>query len=113
MTDHSGVKFVFRETSVFTRQATELLSDEELNALQWSLMSNPEAGDLIRGAGGLRKLRWAGSGRGKRGGLRVIYYWHVPGNTILLLLVYPKNEQDDVSTAQLKILKSIIETEYP
>ena len=91
----------------------ELLGDDELNSLQWVLMADPEKGDLIRGSGGLRKLRWAGSGRGKRGGLRVIYYWHVPGSTILFRLAYPKSEQDNLSPAQLKILKSIIETEYP
>jgi mRNA-degrading endonuclease RelE of RelBE toxin-antitoxin system len=107
------MRFVFRETSVFSRQIIGLLSDDELNALQWALMAAPESGDLIRGSGGLRKLRWAGSGRGKRGGLRVIYYWHVPGSTILLLLAYPKNEQDNLSPAHLKLLKSIIETEYP
>ena len=60
-------------------------------------MADPERGDLIRGSGGLR----------------VIYYWHVPGSTILLLRAYPKNEQDNPKPAQLKSLKSIIETEYP
>jgi mRNA-degrading endonuclease RelE of RelBE toxin-antitoxin system len=79
------VRFVFKETSFFTRQITEFLADDELNALQWALMADPEKGDLIHGSGGLRKLRWAGSGRGKRGGLRVIYYWHVPGSPILYL----------------------------
>ena len=107
------VRLIFKETSFFTQQATEILPDEELNALQWALMANPECGDLIRSSGGLRKLRWAGSGRGKRGGLRVIYYWHVPGSVILLLLAYPKNEQENLTPAQLKILKSIIETEFP
>lgn len=107
------MRLTFKETSFFTRQAAEILPDEELNALQWVLMANPECGDLIRGSGGLRKLRWAGSGRGKRGGLRVIYYWHVPGSVILLLLAYPKNEQENLTPAQLKLLKSIIETEYP
>ncbi len=84
-----------------------------MNALQWALMTAPESGDLIRGSGGLRKLRCAGSGRGKRGGLRVIYYWHVPGSTILFLLAYPKNAQGNLTPAQLKFLKSIIETEFP
>ena len=107
------MRFVFRETSVFTRQLTELLADDEFNALQWALMADPEKGDLIRGSSGLRKLRWAGSGRGKRGGLRIIYYWHVPGSIILFLLAYPKNEQDNLTAAQLKFLKSIIETEFP
>lgn len=113
MTDQWDVRLSFSETSFFTRQIADLLTDDELNALQWALMANPESGDLIRGSGGLRKLRWAGSGRGKRGGLRVIYYWHVPGSTILFLLAYPKNEQDNLTQAQLRILKSIIETEFP
>jgi mRNA-degrading endonuclease RelE of RelBE toxin-antitoxin system len=107
------VHVTFKETSFFTRQTADLLSDEELTALQWALMANPESGDLIRGSGGLRKLRWAGSGRGKRGGLRVIYYWHVSGSVILLLLAYPKNEQENLSPDQLKILKSIIKNEFP
>jgi len=107
------VRLTFKETSIFTRQAAEYLPDEELNALQWTLMADPESGDLIRGSGGLRKLRWAGSGRGKRGGLRVIYYCHMPGSVILLLLAYPKNEQENLTQAQLKVLKSIIETEFP
>src|SRR5260221_6625581 len=72
MTDSSSVRLTFCETSVFTRQITGLLLDDELNALQWVLMAQPDRGDLIRGSGGLRKIRWAGSGRGKRGGLRVI-----------------------------------------
>lgn len=107
------MRLTFKETSFFTRQAAELLSDEELNALQWSLLADPASGDLIRGSGGLRKLRWAGSGRGKRGGLRVIYYWHVAGDVILLLLAYPKSEQSDLTPSQIKILRSIIETEFP
>ena len=113
MTESGPVQLTFCETSVFTRQITGLLLDDELNALQWVLMAKPDHGDLIRGSGGLRKIRWAGSGRGKRGGLRVIYYWHVPGSTILFLLAYPKNEQDDLTPAQLKVLKAIIQTEYP
>jgi mRNA-degrading endonuclease RelE of RelBE toxin-antitoxin system len=107
------VRLTFSETSIFTRQITALLSDNELSALQWMLMGNPEQGDLIRNSGGLRKIRYAASGRGKRGGMRVIYYWHVPGHTILFLLAYAKNEQEDLSPAQLKTLKSIIQSEYP
>lgn len=66
-----------------------------------------------RFGGGLRKIRWAGSGRGKRGGLRVIYYWYVPGDTILLLFAYPKSEQSDLTPAQIQALNSIIDREYP
>jgi mRNA-degrading endonuclease RelE of RelBE toxin-antitoxin system len=108
-----SVRLTFKETPVFTRQITDLISDDELSALEWVLMTNPERGDLIRGSGGLRKIRWAGSGRGKRGGLRVIYYWHVPGSTILFLLAYPKNEQDDLTPAQIKVLKTLVQSEFP
>ena len=73
--------------------------------MQLFLAAQPDAGNLIRGSGGLRKLRWAGSGRGKRGGLRVIYYWWVAKDRISLLLVYPKNEIDDLTADQLKQLK--------
>lgn len=107
------MRLSFRETTTFTRQITDLISDDDLSALEWALMARPDRGDLIRGSGGLRKIRWAGSGRGKRGGLRVIYYWHVPGETILFLLAYPKNEQDDLTPSQLKILKTIVENEFP
>lgn len=77
------MRLTFKETSIFTRQVTELLSEEELNALQWALTANPESGDLIRGSGGL------------------------------MLLAYPKNELENLTSAQLKTLKSIIDTEFP
>ncbi len=109
----SRVRLTFRETSIFTRQITGLLSDDDLSALEWALMACPERGDLIRGSGGLCKIRWAGSGRGQRGGLRIIDYWHVPGSTILFLLAYPKNEKDDLTQAQLKFLKTLVENELP
>jgi mRNA-degrading endonuclease RelE of RelBE toxin-antitoxin system len=107
------VKLVFKETTAFTRQIGGLMTDAELSALQWVLMADPQRGELIQKSGGLRKIRWAGSGRGKRGGLRVIYYWHAPGGVILLLLAYPKNERDDLTPQQLKILRTIVETEFP
>lgn len=107
------MRLTFSATAIFTRQITGLLSEDQLSALQWALMAKPERGDLIRGSGGLRKIRWASSGRGKRGGLRIIYYWHVPDSIILFLFAYPKTAQDDLTSAQLKILKSIIESEYP
>ena len=113
MTDNGRVQLTFSETVIFTRQITGLLSDDQLSALQWALMAQPERGNLIRGSGGLRKIRWASSDGGKRGGLRIIYYWHVPGSTILFLFAYPKSQQDDLTPAQHKILKSIIESEYP
>ena len=69
---------IFIETSVFTREIKDLLPDEEYRMLQTALMFRPDAGDIIRGGGGLRKVRWNLPGRGKRGALRVIYYWDPP-----------------------------------
>ncbi len=68
---------------------------------------------MIKGSGGLRKIRWAIKGRGKRGGVRVINYWAVAQEQLLMLLMYAKNERDDLSPDQLKILKKIVEDEYP
>lgn len=100
------------ETTVFTRRLLKLLDDENYRLLQDALVADPECGDLIRGSGGLRKLRWAGSGRGKRGGGRIIYYWAVDAATILLLLVYAKNEMDDLTAQELKLLKRLVEEEF-
>ena len=100
------------ETSIFTRRVSELLSDEAYRDLQSTLVIRPEAGAVMPGSGGLRKLRWAGSGRGKRGGVRVIYYWVTTQERLLMLYIYPKNEQDDLTAEQLKALRSIVEREY-
>ncbi len=97
---------VFVETPNFTRRVQEYLDDEEYWEMQTFLARRPDAGSVIRGTGGMRKLRWAGSGRGKRGGLRVIYYWWVAKDRMSLLLVYPKNEQDDLTADQVKQLKN-------
>lgn len=82
------------------------MDDDEYAELQTFLAGRPDAGNVIKGSGGMRKLRWAGSGRGKRGGLRVIYYWWVAQDRISMLLMYPKNEQDDLSANQLKLLRN-------
>ena len=100
------------ETSVFTRQVQALL-DDEYRRLQTILVMRPDAGDLIPGGGGLRKIRWGTQGRGKRGGVRVIYYWAVKQDRILMLLMYAKNEKDNLTAEQLKGLRRIIEEEYP
>lgn len=100
---------VFVETAVFTRLLIELLADEEYLSLQQELTANPPKGDLIRHSGGLRKLRWATEGRGKRGGLRIIYYWAVNDDQIFMLYIYPKSKQEDLTPTQLKTLKRIIE----
>jgi len=99
----------FEELPTFTRQMMALLNDDEFAELQWALASRPEAGRLIPHSGGLRKLRWAGKGRGKRGGLRVIYYWWVREHLISLLAVYAKGRKDNLSAAELKLLRYTIE----
>jgi len=104
---------VIIETSIFTRQVQELLSDEEYRELQIALVQRPAAGAVMAGSGGLRKLRWATKGKGKRGGSRVIYYWAVTQDQLLMLFIYRKSEQEDLTREQLKTLKKIIEEEYP
>ncbi len=102
----------FIETSVFTRQVTTLLTDDEYRQLQIALASHPDTGVVIQRSGGLRKMRWSIGDRGKRGGVRAIYYWIVAQDKILMLLMYPKNEQDDLTPQQLKVLREIVEKEY-
>lgn len=100
---------VFEETTTFTRRVTALLDDDTYAALQHHLIRHPDAGDLIRGSGGFRKVRWSASGRGKRGGVRVIYYWWNSESLISMVLIYAKNEQDDLTSDQLKKLKQLID----
>lgn len=97
------------ETSIFTVQIDRWLSAEELADLHWSLATRPQQGSIIRGSGGLRKLRWAVAGRGKRGGLRIIYYWFGSDGRIFLLYVYRKSEQSDLSRTQIRMLRQLVE----
>jgi mRNA-degrading endonuclease RelE of RelBE toxin-antitoxin system len=99
---------IFIETPLFTKLIKDLLSDEEYRLLQQTVLLRPEAGDLIRGSGGLRKIRWNTPGSGKRGGLRVIYFWDVSENTIYMLLPYKKSKQEDLTPEQLKVLRKLI-----
>jgi mRNA-degrading endonuclease RelE of RelBE toxin-antitoxin system len=92
---------VIIETSIFSRRVQALFSDEEYRQLQLALVLRPDLGAVIPGSGGLRKARWALTGRGKRGGVRVIYYWAIVQDKLLLLFLYAKNEQDDLTTEQL------------
>jgi hypothetical protein len=103
---------VIVETSVFTKQVQKLLSDEEYKQLQFDLANRPGMGAIIPKSGGLRKVRWGFRGQGKRGGVRVIYYWAVSQEQLLMLMMYPKNVQDNLSPAQLKTLRQIVEDEY-
>ena len=102
---------VFVETRVFSRQRIEHLNDEQFRSLQALLLESPTAGSRIVGTGGLRKLRWNAEGRGKRGGVRVIYYFIESRQVILLLLLYAKNEQDNLTAEQKRILKEVVRTE--
>ena len=104
---------VIIETSVFTRQVEASLTDEEYRELQAALTERPNTGAIMVGSGGLRKMRWGRPGKGKRGGLRVIYYWAVAQEQLLMLFIYPKSEQEDLTAQQLRILRQIVEEEYP
>jgi hypothetical protein len=104
---------VIVETRGFTARICGLLRDEDYRFLQLELVRNPEVGRVIQGTGGLRKLRWATSGRGKRGGARVIYFWHARSQHLLMLFVFPKNERADLTAAQRRALRKIVEMEYP
>jgi len=101
----------FIETQVFTRQITTLLDDGDYRQLQVTLALKPRAGDIIRGSGGLRKIRWARRGRGKSGGIRVIYYL-VADEEIYFLFAYAKNKQEDLDSSQLRILRNLVKEEF-
>ncbi|MEW8063762.1 MAG: type II toxin-antitoxin system RelE/ParE family toxin, partial [Candidatus Thiodiazotropha sp.] len=87
----------------------ELLDDDVYRALQEALVNRPDLGDLIKGSGGLRKVRWNLKGTGKSGGVRVIYYWVVDDHHIRMLYVYPKGKQDNLTQEQVAQLKAIVE----
>ena len=103
----------FVETSVFTRALLETLDDEGYRQIQTALGLRPESGSVIRGSGGLRKLRWREGARGKRGGLRVIYHWVPSESVIYLLFMYRKSHQGDLTTTQLRALQRLVREELP
>ncbi len=104
---------LFVELPPFSRFRADYLDDEGLRDLQNALLTNPEAGDVIEGTGGLRKLRQADRrrGKGKRGGLRVIYYWWQTRRQFWLFTLYDKDEMDDLSADERKALKSMLKRE--
>jgi mRNA-degrading endonuclease RelE of RelBE toxin-antitoxin system len=99
------------ETPAFTRRLRQVLDEEQYRLLQAALVASPAAGSVIRGSGGIRKVRWAGSGRGRRGGVRVLYHWSSADDRLLLLFIFHKNERSDLSRDQLKQLRVLVERE--
>lgn len=107
------MRALFVELPAFERYRSDYLNEESFRSLQLSLMQNPQAGDVIEGTGGLRKVRHADPrrGKGKRGGLRVIYYWWESGNQFWLFTLYDKDKIDDLNARQKAILKAMLKTE--
>jgi hypothetical protein len=107
------MKAVFIELPAFEQHRHEYLDDEGFRRLQDTLMGSPEAGDLIEGTGGLRKLRFADArrGKGKRGGLRVIYYFWIRGPEFWLFTLYDKDEMADLTPKQRAALKELVKSE--
>ena len=101
--------FGFTETERFVKRAEKLLGAEMISELQLYLCKHPEDGVIIPSSSGIRKLRWAASGRGKRGGARIIYYYAVSNERILLLDIYTKNEKKDLTTHELENLKKVLQ----
>ena len=101
--------YSFIETKLFTRLVSEYLSDDEYGELQRMLISTPEAGDVVPGSGGVRKLRWRGSGRGKRGGYRVIYFAKLTQGVIWMLTLYPKNVAENIPAHVLRQIRKEVE----
>lgn len=99
----------FTEHPVFTRRIMELLTDEEYREFQSELAANPELGDVIPGLGGLRKIRLALPGRGKRGGARVLYLLFVRAETVFLLYVFVKGEFEDLPPDKRKIIRGLVD----
>lgn len=96
------------EMPEFIARSKDLFSSEELNALLVQVGTHPESGDLMPGTGGVRKLRWALERKGKRGGARIIYYFHSGALPIFLLTVFSKNEKIDLSKAEKNELRKLI-----
>jgi len=99
---------IFYETDIFTAQIVELIDDRSYAVLQATIIADPEAGDLIPRSRGLRKIRWRIAGRGKRGGMRVIYYL-VCKDEVFMLYAYAKNEREDITNEQIRLLRDLVE----
>jgi hypothetical protein len=107
------MKALFVELPAFERYRSAYLSDEAYRGLQNDMLKNPEAGDLIQGTGGLRKLRFGDEqrGKGKRGGIRVIYFWHDVQRQFWLFTLYSKDECTDLGSKEKMALKAMLKQE--
>ena len=103
--------FEFIETPFFTRAISRYLEDDEYAKLQNYLNEQPEAGVIVPGSGGVRKLRWGSEGRGKRGGLRVIYYLRSARGELWMLTIYGKNVSENIPAHLLKQMRESIDDE--
>ena len=99
---------IFIETPTFTRLISALLVDDEYSKLQEALVKHPDAGDLVRDGGGIRKLRWKRPGTGKSGGIRIIYYWLTEDHQILMLVAYPKSTKDNLTDKETAVLRALV-----
>ena len=102
---------IFIETSFFTKLLPSYLGDEDYRGLQNYLLQHPESGDVVRGSGGVRKVRWAADGKGKSGGVRVIYYWKKSDDEIWMLTLYSKSEQATIPGHHLKKIAEAIDND--
>jgi mRNA-degrading endonuclease RelE of RelBE toxin-antitoxin system len=102
---------VIVESPIFTKIIPTILDDEGYRSMQNALVENPALGVVIPHSGGLRKIRWGAEGRGKRGGIRVIYYWWTGKEQIYLLYAYQKNTQTDLTQNQIRQLGKLVEQE--
>lgn len=96
------------ETAAYLSRAEKLLEAAERDAISLAIAADPLAGDLIRGSGGLRKLRFGLGARGKRGGVRVVYYFHSERTPAFLLSVFAKNERSDLSQSEIASLRKLV-----
>ena len=103
-----GVDILFVETSVFSKFLPENLTDDEYADFQVFLSTHPDAGDVIRGSGGIRKVRWMSKGKGKSGGVRVIYYWKTVADRIYLLTLYNKETQDSLTASERATWRKVV-----
>lgn len=102
---------IFIETSHFTKLLPDYLDDEAYRGLQSYLLQKPDAGDIVRGSGGVRKVRWATDGKGKSGGVRAIYYWKKSEDEIWMLTIYSKSERATIASHVLKQIAEAIDDE--